>query len=104
MKDHNLDCQYCHKIFDINDMFTVDACCEEHQKLLGTKEFWGERPEIRRINTFYVVEHESKFGALSIKGVFSSFDDAMGAWNEFVSQAHRALMKELEKEATDADN
>lgn len=30
-----LDCQYCHKWFPTNKMFTVDACSEEHQKLLG---------------------------------------------------------------------
>lgn len=29
-----LDCQYCHKWFSINEMYSVDACNEEHQKLL----------------------------------------------------------------------
>ena len=29
-----LDCQYCHKMFLINEMYSVDACCEDHQKEL----------------------------------------------------------------------
>lgn len=29
-----LDCLYCHKIFPLNKMYSVDACCSEHQEML----------------------------------------------------------------------
>ena len=29
-----LACTYCYGIFLVNDMYSVDACCEEHQNML----------------------------------------------------------------------
>lgn len=34
MSTNVLDCQWCRKIFPLNEMFSVDACCEEHQERL----------------------------------------------------------------------
>lgn len=33
-KAQMLECQKCHEWFFINDMFSVDACAEKHQKQL----------------------------------------------------------------------
>lgn len=56
------------------------------EKKLEAKKLWGERPEIRQINTFFVVEHTSQFGFLQLKGIYGSFKDAMKAWNKFVAE------------------
>ena len=34
-KAQMLECQKCHEWFFINEMFSVDACTEEHQKQLS---------------------------------------------------------------------
>lgn len=31
---HKIACCYCHGIFDVSKMYSVDACCAEHQELL----------------------------------------------------------------------
>jgi len=31
-----LDCVWCGVVLPVNEMFSVDACCEEHQRLLDT--------------------------------------------------------------------
>ena len=36
-KAQMLECQTCHEWFVINDMFSVDACTEDHQKQLMKK-------------------------------------------------------------------
>ena len=40
-----LDCQYCKKYFPINDMYSCDACCEEHQKQLNKINPINRRPK-----------------------------------------------------------
>jgi len=31
-----LDCVWCGVVLPVGEMFSVDACCEEHQRLLDT--------------------------------------------------------------------
>ena len=86
MNEKQLDCLYCHKLFDVNNMYTVDACCEQHQKMLVFDELWGSRPEVKQINTLFVVNHESQFGMFQLKGIYDLLESAKTAWNDFVKK------------------